>query len=530
VSLAGTVSGDAGGGQRGEALVVARNVSMRCLAIVTEMIVGVCILPLNVSRLGAAAYGLWMLTASITAYFSILDLGYGGALTKFVAQYRARRDPTALNEILSTIFHVFAAFGSLAYAIAIVMAVFLDRVFHLGPDQAHVGRIVLLVTMLNVSAGFAFSVFGGVINGFQRYDLNSAVSIVTTIVTAIVNVAVLLAGYGLVALVCATTIVRLAAYWVYRGNAYRVFPQLHLSPRLFRRERLRELTSFSVYMLLIDWARKLNYALDTVVIAMFMTTTAVAIWSVGQRVVEAEVRLTIQLSDVLFPAVVDHDVSRRADRLVAILLVGTRLSLATVLPISTALLLLARPLVLAWVGPAFSGSVAVLQLLAIVVIFRVGNATAATLLKGAGGHRFVAIVNIATGIVNVVLSVLLVRPLGLVGVALGTLVPVAISGAFIVFPAGCRRVGVPLGAAVRQAVWPAVWPAFVMAAYIALTAPVASTSLVGVAAQLLLAIGVYASVFLLVAVEPDERRLYVARALALTGGWRVRLRALTEGA
>ena len=33
-----------------------------------------------------------MLTASITAYFSVLDLGYSGALVKFVAQYRAKRD------------------------------------------------------------------------------------------------------------------------------------------------------------------------------------------------------------------------------------------------------------------------------------------------------------------------------------------------------------------------------------------------------------------------------------------------------
>ena len=31
-----------------------------------------------------------MLTASMTAYFSVLDLGYGGALVKFVAQYRAQ--------------------------------------------------------------------------------------------------------------------------------------------------------------------------------------------------------------------------------------------------------------------------------------------------------------------------------------------------------------------------------------------------------------------------------------------------------
>src|SRR5207237_2360237 len=121
-----------------ETLTVARNVSTRYLAIATEMVVGIVILPFNVSHLGKDAYGLWMLTASITAYFSVLDLGYGGALVKFVAQYRARTDARALNETLSTCFYLFSGLGLLAYLAAILLAVWLDRLFHLPPDQAHV--------------------------------------------------------------------------------------------------------------------------------------------------------------------------------------------------------------------------------------------------------------------------------------------------------------------------------------------------------------------------------------------------------
>ena len=74
-----------------ETLTVARNVSTRYLAIGIEAALGLVVLPFNIAHLGTSAYGLWMLTASITAYFSVLDMGYSGALVKFVAQYRARR-------------------------------------------------------------------------------------------------------------------------------------------------------------------------------------------------------------------------------------------------------------------------------------------------------------------------------------------------------------------------------------------------------------------------------------------------------
>src|SRR4029450_10202698 len=105
-----------------DTMTVARNVSTRYLAIGTEMAIGLLLLPFNVWHLGASAYGLWMLTASITSYFSVLDLGYSGALVKFVAQYRAKRDVQALNEVLSTMFFVFVGFGVLTYLTAIALS------------------------------------------------------------------------------------------------------------------------------------------------------------------------------------------------------------------------------------------------------------------------------------------------------------------------------------------------------------------------------------------------------------------------
>ena len=81
--------------RRGTVTVVAHNVSTRYLAYLVDAVLGLVMLPFNLAHLGMAAYGLWMLTTSFTTYFAMLDLGYGGALVRFVAQYRARRDAPA---------------------------------------------------------------------------------------------------------------------------------------------------------------------------------------------------------------------------------------------------------------------------------------------------------------------------------------------------------------------------------------------------------------------------------------------------
>ena len=315
---------------------------------------------------------------------------------------------------------------------------------------------------------------------------------------------------------------RVLTYWVYRANAYRVFPDLRLRLRSFSRVRLKEVTSFSVYMLLIDSATKLNYALDALVVGAFLNTGAVALWSVSQRLAETTQRLTNQLNDVLFPNVVDNDTASRLDRLQRIFLVGTRFSLATVVPLAGTLMLLAHPLLRAWVGDSFTegelrqGAV-VLQVLALAVLVRIGSATSGTVLKGAGRHRLVALCNVATAAANLSLSVVLIGPFGLAGVALGTPLPVSLGAMLVLFPAGCRRVELSLGRALAEAVWPAIWPGAVMAA-VGLADP---SALGGVAAgrrgRGVVAIMVYAITFLRFGVSPAERRFCVSQASTLIG-------------
>ena len=46
------------------------------------------------------------------------------------------------------------------------------------------GRSLLLIIGVYVSLGFPFSIFGGVINGFQRYDLNNIVGVGSSVIVA----------------------------------------------------------------------------------------------------------------------------------------------------------------------------------------------------------------------------------------------------------------------------------------------------------------------------------------------------------
>jgi O-antigen/teichoic acid export membrane protein len=162
------------------------------------------------------------------------------------------------------------------------------------------------------------------------------------------------------------------------------------------------------------------------------------------------------------------------------------------------------------------GAAPVIQVLAFAVALRVGTATSTTVLKGAGRVKFLAGVNLATGVANVVLSALLVMRYGLVGVAAGTLAPIAVASTCVIFPAACRRVGVPVAHAIRQSVWPAAWPALVVGIGLLVSRRLTPDGLATVLAEAAAAALLYVGLFV-VAVGRRDRRQYTAKLWELAG-------------
>jgi O-antigen/teichoic acid export membrane protein len=361
------------------------------------------------------------------------------------------------------------------------------------------------------------------VNGFERYYINNVVGAAFVVIGAAVNVVVLLLGYGLVELVAATTAVRMIPYWLYRRNAHKVFPELRIRVRYFRRDWLRELTGFSAYLAVIDWAGKLAYTTDMIILGIFMNTTVVAVYAVAQKVSDALHKMTNQLHTFLFPAVVYQSVEGEAAAQRRMLVTVTRFQLSVSVALCGAVATDADLLIRGWVGPDFDGAALVLRVLAAVVVIRTLMSMPGTVLKGTGHHKTLAAGTSVAALANLLLSVVAVKSFGMVGVVWATFVPTLALAATFIFPLGCRAVGLGVKQGYRQIVWPALWPATVMIAALAATRdllPVPNGGLATLSAVLAhIALGglIYAGTFFLFGLDRTERQWFSS---AVTQVWR----------
>jgi O-antigen/teichoic acid export membrane protein len=98
-----------------------------------------------------------------------------------------------------------------------------------------------------------------------------------------------------------------------------------------------------------------------------------------------------------------------------------------------------------WIGPAFEEpSGRILQILVLsCLVFLPVRGVALPIMMGLGKPQVPTVAFLATGVLNLVLSIALARPLGLAGVAIGTAVPNVLFAAFVLVVT-CRELGVPV--------------------------------------------------------------------------------------
>jgi O-antigen/teichoic acid export membrane protein len=410
--------------------------------LVVNIVLGIFLMPFTVRHLGTTEYGLWMLVASMTAYFQLLDLGYGNGLVRHVADADARGNTALVNQILSTFVIVYAGLGTLAAIAVGGMIVWIPHFPRLLPSQVSLARFVLAMIGLRIAVGFPMTVFGAATTARQRFALNNTVATVIALVNGGATFLLLWMGYRVRAVVAASTATALLGYFAYAWTAKVAFPELRLRVSAFRPGLVREVTAFSLYVFLIDIAIQIGFNLDNVVVGAALGTSAVAIYAISLRLADAQRQLSNQFNSVLFPVVVRYGAANDPQALRGMLIEGTRLSLTLVCGVTVCLMGFASPLIVRWMGPGFEGSVVPLQVLAVTGVILVGQGPLGNILLGTGRHRLVAFSSLGEAIANLVLSVFLVRRFGLLGVAVGTGVPVFIANVFILAPAACRQLGV----------------------------------------------------------------------------------------
>jgi len=419
-----------------------QNVASSWFALGVNILIGVFLSPFILHRLGDAAFGIWILIFSVTGYYGIFDLGIRSSVVRFVAKFSATKDEENLARVINTSLFAYAGIGALAMLLTVVGAVYVDRLFKIPPDFHSTARWLFLIVGASVAIGFPVGVFGGALEGLQRFYLVSCTNVVSALLRTAAIVFVLSRGHGLVMLALVTTILPLLVSLVRAWIALRIL-RTPIGLRFVHRSTARLMASHSGLTFLILMSAQLRFQTDEIVIGTILSTGAITFFSIGARIVDYASNVVLCLSQLFVPMSSQSEARGDARGLREILIAGNRACAFIILPICASLIILGKSVIEVWVGAQYiSQSYPVLLVLIIPFTLMLCQAASSRMLLGTSQHRAFGIVTLVEGVVNVILSVLLVRPYGIFGDALGTAIPLTCTVVLFLPRHVCRKFGI----------------------------------------------------------------------------------------
>lgn len=418
--------------------------------------------PFILGHLGATLYGLWILVGSIVAYGTILDAGIWGSIIKFVAEYRAQGDYGAARSLLSTTLWLYLCLAAVICLLGFAVAPYFPQLFHIPPDQERLASQLLILMSISVGLTLPCLIPLSTLRGLQRYELVNTIEVTGAVASAVATIVWLLAGGGVLGIavinICNLFLMLMMGLWA----LHRIEPYLIVGFRGANRPMLNRLLDYSWPLFIRDVANRLQTRTDVIVIGMFLPVSAVAPFNVARRLSESTQTLTRQFMKTLIPLASQLHAEDDSPRLRALYIVGTRISVALIVALSAVLILLAGPILTVWVGAEYATYAGVVAILTLAVLIATIRWPAMAVLQGMARHRILALSSLGAGIANVALSIILVRPLGLIGVALARLIPTTIEYFCVVLPYSLRVTGVRFREVVNDIFVPAFVPAIPM--------------------------------------------------------------------
>jgi O-antigen/teichoic acid export membrane protein len=464
--------------------------------------------PFLLSRLGTAEYALWVLAGSLASYGLLLDFGLASAVAKYVAEHSARGDRQGASVLVASALSLYTAFALVAIALGWVLAPFVPRLLSMSPEHASTAVLLTMLTATNVGVAIAASTPAAVLRGLQRFDLYNAVSIGNSLLEAMGTVVVVLAGGGVVGIIAVFIPINLITGLLNAWLVKRTAPDLRLGWRGANLATLRQVTRFSSTVFAIETAGRLQTRTDEFVIAMFRPLTAVTAYALARKLGELAQLVALPFLKVVMPIASALNAVDQMGRLRTLYVVASRVALVIAVPIALVLVMRGEEILTLWVGAGFAPHATLLALLATATLLTTSQWPAVEILQGMGRHAFVAKVALASGIANVALSIALLGPLGLTGVALGTLIPAAVTSFAFVLPFVVRSLRLDW-ATIAGHIWlPALVPGgFAGAALWLMDRPEAVPSVRTLIPQLVVAVGIYAAGYLAMPRATAERQL-----------------------
>ena len=381
--------------------------------------------PIMLGILGQEEYGLYSLSTSVTGYLTLLNLGMGSAIVRYVAKYRAENNIDGIRRLIGLFITMYSCLAALVCVGGGILSVFTDELFSEGLTGGEISKlkILILIMALNVAISMPTSTFVSIISAFERFTFAKTLAIIETLAVPALNLVILYLGKGSIGMALIALGIQIIASII---NFFYCQKKLHITP-IFKNmptELLKEIAGYCFFIFLSTIVDMLYWSTDKVMIGAVLGTAMVAIYNVGGVFTSIMQNLAQAISQVFTPRIMmiathkDHSPKEISELMIRI----GRLQFYIVSFILAGYTVFGQFFIKFWAGEGYGDAYYVALLTMVPLAIPLIQSIAYSTMVAQNKHQFRAIIYAIIAVANVVSTYLVLRRFGIIGAAVCTAV------------------------------------------------------------------------------------------------------------
>jgi O-antigen/teichoic acid export membrane protein len=411
--------------------------------------------PIMLELLGQSEYGLYKIASSTTSYLSLMALGIGGAVSRFIIKARAQEGKEAEARMFGLFNLLFQAIAILTLIVGFIITLNLDLIYGSSLTSAELYRMKILVGIMVVNTAVSFSAtsYNSVVSAHERFVFIQCVNILSTICVPILNLVILFMGYRSIGMVVISLVITVAIriiYIIYVRKKLEIKPLYNNMPI----SAVKEIFAFSFWVFISHIVGQIFGSTDTVIIGAVpaLATVGAAVYSVGNTFCTMTFSLAQAAPSMFSPRINQMVFSGSTDeQLTDFVIKSGRIQGVIVALATSGFIAFGMPFLDWYVGPEYREAYWVAVIIMIPNCIPLVQSAAHSVIQAKNMHRFRSIVYLGVAILNIVGTILLVNKFGIIGAAIPTGVSYLVGHGFIMNWYYWKKIGLDIPAYWRMA-------------------------------------------------------------------------------
>lgn len=382
-------------------------------------LVGLLYTPYMLRMMGQSEYGLYSLVASVVAYLTILDLGFGNTIIRYTAKFRAEGKTEEQETMFGMFIVLYSIIGLVAFLLGLVLYFNLDLIYGnaLTGDELEKTHILMLLMIFNLGVTFPLSIFGSIVTAYERFVFQKLIQIGRIILNTLLMIVLLEMGYRAIGMVVLITVFNITSlllnFWY---SKYKIKIKIRFGK--FDWKFFRELAGYSFYIFLGAIIDRLYWSSGQLVLGAFVGTAAVAIFAVGIQLEQMYMGFSTAISGVFLPKVTAMTSMEKSEKEISNLFVRTgRIQFIVMAFILTGFILFGQQFIILWAGENYRDTYLIALFFFIPLTIPLIQNLGITILQARNQIKFRALLYIAIAVLSLVMQLVVVKKYGGVGCA-----------------------------------------------------------------------------------------------------------------